>query len=85
MEQKGHGWRRASLTGVARVAEPVEMRNVSDEARGMAAVHPNVALVYQVDAADGRQFIAMELIKGRTYPRRRVAGSRGEPAVNRSR
>jgi serine/threonine-protein kinase len=35
------------------------------EARSAAAItHPNVAVVYQVDEADGRIYIAMELVKG---------------------
>ena len=35
------------------------------EARSAAAItHPNVAMVYQVGEADGRQYIAMELVEG---------------------
>ena len=37
------------------------------EARSAAAItHPNVAMVHQVGEADGRLYIAMELVEGRT-------------------
>ncbi|HTQ43254.1 MAG TPA: protein kinase, partial [Polyangiaceae bacterium] len=43
------------------------------EARSAAAIsHPNIATVYEVDEADGRVFIAMELVEGGTL-RARVA------------
>jgi serine/threonine-protein kinase len=45
------------------------------EARSAAAItHPNVAVVYQVDEADGRVFIAMELVEGESLRARLERG-----------
>src|SRR5271163_4437529 len=53
------------------------------EARSAAAItHPNVATVYQVGEADGRIFIAMELVPGES-PRERVNRGRLDLAAAR--
>jgi serine/threonine protein kinase len=45
------------------------------EARSAAAItHPNVAVVYQVDEADGRIYIAMELVEGENLRQRLERG-----------
>jgi serine/threonine-protein kinase len=45
------------------------------EARSAAAItHPNVAVVYAVDEADGRIYIAMELVKGENLRQRLERG-----------
>ncbi len=51
-------------------------RRFVTEARAAAAInHPNVATVYEVGEADGRVFIAMELVPGESL-RRRLSRSR---------
>src|SRR5262249_36773413 len=52
----------------ARFAEDEERRQrFVREARSAAAVsHPNIATVYEVGEADGRIYIAMELVRGRS-------------------
>jgi serine/threonine protein kinase len=45
------------------------------EARSAAAIsHPNVAVVYQVGEADGRIYIAMELVEGENLRERLLRG-----------
>ena len=59
------------------------------EARSAAAIaHPNVAVVHQVGEADGRVYIAMELVEGeslRATPRPSAARRRHRRATSRSR
>ena len=48
------------------VADPERKRRFVQEARAAAALnHPHIAVVHEIDEADGVTFIAMELIEGR--------------------
>jgi len=49
------------------VSDPERKRRFIQEAKAAAALeHPNIAVVYEIDEADGVTFIAMELIRGET-------------------
>jgi serine/threonine-protein kinase len=55
-------------------SDPERRQRFLREARVAASlVHPNVAVVYQVGEADGRVYIAMEIVEGKTL-RARLAG-----------
>jgi two-component system LytT family response regulator len=48
-----------------RLADPELRRRFLQEARALAALqHPGIAVVHEIDEADGMAFIAMELIRG---------------------
>jgi serine/threonine-protein kinase len=54
--------------------DPTRRRRFLREARAAAAVgHPNLVTVFEIDEADGRIFIAMELVAGSSL-RQRLAG-----------
>jgi serine/threonine protein kinase len=47
------------------IADPERKRRFVQEAQAAAALeHPNIAVIYEIDDADGVSFIAMELIDG---------------------
>src|SRR6185369_461606 len=54
-----------------------EVERFIQEARLAARLskHPNIVSVYEADVADGRHYIAMELIRGRTFAEWRKNGS----------
>jgi len=56
-------------------ADPGRRRRFLREARSAAAItHPNIAAVYEVGEAEGRVFIAMELVEGETLRSRITRG-----------
>jgi serine/threonine protein kinase len=57
-------------------SDPARRRRLLQEARSAAGIgHPNIATVYEVGEAEGRFFIAMELVEGQTL-RSRIAHER---------
>ena len=59
--------RRAALKLLSRHHDPEHLRRFEFEAKAASALnHPNIVTVYDVGVADGRPFLAFELVAGRT-------------------
>jgi len=77
-EAKDETLGRAVALKVMRRASDEARRRFVQEARAAAAVsHPNLIVVHEVGEAEGRAFIVMELIRGRTL-RAVMAGGAGQ-------
>jgi eukaryotic-like serine/threonine-protein kinase len=61
------------------LADPARRQRFVQEAKAASALnHPNIVTIYDIDCADGVDYIAMELIRGRTLEQ---VLSRGKPRL----
>src|SRR5688572_23508217 len=55
------------VLSAAKASDPIRRERFGREARAVAALnHPNIVTIYSVDEADGRLFLTMELVNGKT-------------------